>query len=210
MPDFATKYNYFRDRNFTRSYILSFFFLCVSLVVNFYSGIYATRNASNPVTDIVLSNTKAFDLDGVFIYGTLFLWILVTCICLLLPHKVPFVLKSIALFVIVRSLFVSLTHIGPFPTQIIIDSKIISKFSFGGDLFFSGHVGLPFLLALIFWDNVRLRFIFLATSIFFAVVVLFAHLHYSIDVVSAFFITYTIYHIAELAFPKDQKIFRLD
>jgi hypothetical protein len=35
-----------------------------------------------------------------------------------------------------------------------------------------------------------------------------AHLHYSIDVLSAFFITYTISHIACVFFKKDLLLFR--
>ena len=83
----------------------------------------------------------------------------------------------------------------------------MEKFAFGGDLFFSGHTGLPFLMALIFWDNKYLRWIFILTSVMFATVVLLAHLHYSIDVLSAFFITYTIFHIALFLFKKDRRLF---
>ena len=123
------------------------------------------------------------------------------------PKKIPFTLKSIALFVVIRSCFVSLTHIGPFPTQAVVVSNLIDKVNFGGDLFFSGHTGLPFLLSLIFWEEPWLRYFFIVSAILFGVVVLLAHLHYSIDVLSAFFITYTIFHIAEKFFKKDRVLF---
>ena len=55
---------------------------------------------------------------------------------------------------------------------------------FGADLFFSGHTGMPFLLALIFWDWRRVRYMFLFISVACAIIVL-AGLHYSIDVCSA-------------------------
>ena len=77
----------------------------------------------------------------------------------------------------------------------------------GNDLFFSGHTGLPFLLALIFWENKKLRFLFLGFSVLFAVVVLLGHLHYSIDVFAAYFITYTIFHICKFLFKKDWQLF---
>ena len=195
----------------SRKFLLSVFFavvlFAISLAANFYAGLYATERASNSVTDIVLSNVRAFDVDGLFVYGTIAFWAFVIILFLLRPEKIPFTLKTIALFVFVRSVFVSLTHIGPYPTQIAIDSNILSAFVFGGDLFFSGHTGLPFLMALIFWQDVYLRFLFIASSIIFGIVVLLAHLHYSIDVLSAFFITYTIYHIAEFIFKKDREVF---
>lgn len=200
---------YFTDRSFILSLLGSFILFAVSLVVNFYAGEYATEKASNFVNDIVLNNIPVFDVDLIFIYGPVFLWLFVTALCLADPKKIPFVLKSVALFVLIRSAFVSLTHIGPFPDQIQIDytSDFIKKFTFGGDLFFSGHTGLPFLMALVFNKNTFLKILFAATAVFFGAVVLLAHLHYTIDVVSAFFITYTIYHLAKLFFKKDYLLF---
>ncbi len=193
------------------SMIISMGLLIVSLVVNFYAGMYATLSASNAVTDIVLSNIRVYDVDGIFIYGPWVFWIIVVCIVFPKPQKIPFILKSIALFVLIRSVFISLTHIGPFPTaQVITGTRLITDFTSGGDLFFSAHTGLPFLVALIFWDHKILRWFLVATSIFFGVVVLMGHLHYSIDVLAAFFMTYTIYHIAEVLFKRDAMYFRGD
>jgi hypothetical protein len=191
-----------------RAVITGTVFLIASLVINFYAGLYATERASNSVTDIILSNTRVYDVDGIFIYGSMMFWWFVAVWCSFEPHKIPFTLKSIALFVVIRSVFISMTHIGPFPTKVSIDpTSIISLFSFGGDLFFSAHTGLPFLMALVFWNNIRLRLFFLFCAILFGVVVLLAHLHYTIDVLSAFFITYTIFHLAEYLFKKDRLLF---
>ncbi|HEY4477149.1 MAG TPA: phosphatase PAP2-related protein [Candidatus Paceibacterota bacterium] len=179
----------------------------MSLIFNFYAGSYATDSASNPVTDIVLNNIRTYDVDGIFIYGTMLFLGFLVLLSLLEPQRIPFIIKSIALFIAIRAVFVSLTHIGPFPTQLAINSSFLDKFSFGGDLFFSGHTGLPFLMALVFWEKLYLRILFIASSVFIGVVVLMAHLHYSIDVLAAFFITYTIFHIAERLFKKDRKLF---
>lgn len=208
MNSLKNKYKlHFKHGGFLASFTFSILLLAVALVANFYAGIYATEKASNSVTDIILSNIRVFDVDGVFVYGSIILWIFVSLLLLLEPKKIPFTVKSIALFVLIRSVFVSLTHIGPFPTQIAIDSNLLNKFSFAGDLFFSAHVGLPFLLALVFWDDLRLRILFIVSAVIFAAVVLLAHLHYSIDVLAAFFITFTIYRIAEVIFAKDRKLF---
>lgn len=197
----------FARRDYLISLFASFIFLIVSFVINWYAGVYATANASNPVTDIVLSNVRTFDVDGVFVFGTIFFWSFMILLGLKDPKTIPFLFASVALFVVVRSLFISLTHIGPFPTQIVVDSNVIDKFAFGGDLFFSGHTGLPYLMALVFWRNTPLRAFFILASISFGIIVLLAHLHYSIDVLSAFFITYTIYHMAERLFKREREIF---
>jgi hypothetical protein len=195
------------DREFLFSFISALVLLATSLVVNFYAGHYATEQASNPVTDIILSNIPVFDVDGIFVYGAITFWIFVIGLTFLDPKKIPFTLKSIALFTFIRSVFISLTHLGPFASQAVISSNLIAKFSFGGDLFFSGHVGLPFLMALVFWQHKKLRYAFIASSIVFAAVVLMAHFHYSIDVLSAYFITYTIFHLAKYFFKKDYELF---
>jgi hypothetical protein len=198
---------YLKHKGFMISVAVALALLIASFFINFYAGTYATESASNSVTDVILSNIPTYDLDGIFVYGALIFYISFGVLEICNPKWIPFTLKSLALFIVIRSLFISLTHIGPFPTQAIVDSTLLNKVTFGGDLFFSGHTGIPFLLALIYWDNKLLRYVFITASIFFGITVLLAHLHYSIDVLSAFFITYTIYHIAEKLFKKDRQIF---
>ena len=196
------------DRTLLTSIMVAFLFLLVSLLINFFAGTYATIRASYPVTDIFLSNIRAYDVDGFFVYGPLVLWSFVVIYLLFNPKQISFTMKSIALFIVIRSIFVTLTHIGPFPTQITINANsFFDKFTFGGDLFFSGHTGFPFLLALIYWNDKVLRYLFITSAIFFGFIVLLGHLHYSIDVLSAFFITYSIFHIAEYFFKRDRKVF---
>lgn len=205
------RYKYhFSNKSFVVSVAVAIIFLFASFVVNFYAGTYATQSASNSVQDIILSNIPVFDVDMIFLYGPLFLWLFVALLFLYEPKKIPFILKSIALFMIIRSVFIILTHIGPFPDQIpfaLSPNNLLNRFIFGGDLFFSAHTGLPYLMALIFWDNKMLRIIFILSAVFFGTIVLLGHLHYSIDVLAAFFITYTVYHIAEIFFKKDKEYF---
>jgi len=196
-------------KQFFISLSISFLLLALSLILNYYAGIYATREASNSVTDIILDNLPIFDVDWFFVYGAFILWTFISLLLLIDPKKAPFVLKSVALFIIVRSIFVSLTHIGPFPGQIFIEpNRVFDKVSFGADLFFSGHTGFPFLFAMIYWGNKPLRILFLICSALFGACVLMGHLHYSIDVFSAFFITYGIYQMAMKFFKKDYIIFQ--
>src|SRR3989344_8009446 len=144
-----------------------------SSIAYFYSAIYATEKASNYVTDIILSNTRVFEVDGTFLYGPVVLWAFVIILLLNDPKKIPFTLKTIALFILIRSVFVSITHLGPFPTQVDIGPlNFLTVLMAGGDYFFSGHTGLPFLLALLFLDNLFFKVLFFISSIFFGAVVL--------------------------------------
>jgi hypothetical protein len=199
--------NHFKNKEFLFSFFTAVLLFFIGFGANFAAGTYATRIASNSVTDIILSNTRVYDVDFLFTYGILIVWIPIVFLCFSQPKRIPFTLKSIALFLLIRSIFVCLTHIGPFPTHIGIAGSFNSIMNFTGDLFFSGHTGLPFLMALIFWQNKNLRYFFIACSIFFGAVVLLGHVHYSIDVFGAFFMTYTIFHIAEILFKKDRSLF---
>lgn len=200
---------YLKNKAFLATFSLALLYLIIGLVINYFAGVYATEKASNAVTDLILDNIPVFDVDFIFVYGAIALWVGVTLMLIARPHFTPFTLKCVSIFILIRSVFVSLTHLGPFPEQIAIEPlSLLSKITFGGDLFFSGHTGLPFLLALIFWENKLLRYIFLASSVLFAVVVLMGHLHYSIDVFAAYFITYTIFHIGERLFKKDRRLFQ--
>ncbi len=211
----------FSDRNSAHSFVASFAFLLLSLIVNYFSALYAFKRASNYVDDIILSNIPVFNVDSLFIWGPLIFWVVLAFFLLSDPKKLPFTLKSVALFVLIRAGFVSMTHLGPFPDQssmtlpganwiagfLGIDPTFSFILSSGSDLFFSGHTGLPFLLGLIFWNKKGLRIFCVITSIFFGIVVLLGHIHYSIDVASAFFITYTISHIANRLFKTDRDRF---
>ncbi|MEI7709492.1 MAG: phosphatase PAP2-related protein [bacterium] len=204
---------HFSDKNFITSFCIGFVLLGISLFMQFWASNYSTRASSGSVADIFLSNIPVYDVSGIFVWGAV-LAVLIS-IFVLLKHinYAPFMMKSTAMFVIIRSVFVSLTHISPFPNHVLISSNFFSGTIFNGifngnDLFFSGHTGLPFLMALIFWENKILRFIFLGFSILMAIVVLLGHLHYSIDVLAAYFITYTIFQICKFIFPKDWALFQ--
>ena len=202
----------FADKNFVFSFFSSLILLVLSLIIQFFVSGYVNGLPSTPVADLILSNIRTYDVSLVFIYGSVLLLFIGLFIGFKWINYLPFMAKSIALFTLIRSAFVSLTHISAFPTHLIINSVFFNKEVFSGifsgnDLFFSGHTGLPFLLALMFWDNKKLRFIFLGFSIVFGTVVLLGHIHYSIDVLSAYFITFSIFEICKFLFKKDWQYF---
>lgn len=200
----------YKDREFLLSVGAGLLMLAASMGAFFYSANYANVKASNAVTDIILSNTRVYDVGDIFVYGVLIMIASTAVIVIMRPRHMPFTLKSIALLYFIRSFAVMLTHISAYPYRAELDaqsyfltSNFFRAFFTGDDLFFSGHVALPFLVALIFWNSVIVRYIFIAISVIFAVVVLLGHFHYSIDVFSAYFITYSIYVIALRSFSKD-------
>jgi hypothetical protein len=65
------------------------------------------------------------------------------------------------------------------------------------DLFFSGHASSTFLLWLYCRGKGRLGWIALAAHVVTVAVVLLAHLHYTIDIVGAWAVTYSVYALAE-------------
>lgn len=205
----------FSDKNYVYSCIRAVLLFVISMIISFYAVEYATFAASGPVSDLVLSNVPVFDVDSLFVNGAVLMVLFIICVGLYEPKRIPFVLKTISVFVITRSLFITFTHIGAFPTQTvihpdtqnliedIIGKNLYSSFFLGNDSFFSGHTGLPFLMAFLYWDKKWLRVIFITLSILFGITVLMGHLHYTIDVMSAFFISYGIYRMSRRLFPKD-------
>ncbi len=205
---FTRHKNLWCSKNFLISVATSFLFLAASVLLNHFTSIYATGMASNAVNDILLSNLPVFNVDFIVNEGIILFVSFVVFMLFLDPKKIPFTLKSIAIFYITRSLFVTMTHLGPFPERSYLDpTDLLYSLNFGGDYFFSGHTGLPFLIALIFWQNKQIRWASIGASIFFGVSVILGHLHYSIDVFSAFFITYGIFHIAQKLFASDFALF---
>ncbi len=199
-------------RNYRTSLLLSVLLFLVALAADTLAGIYATEVASNSVTDVILSNIPVVDVDLLYVYGAMALILLIFFRLVIYPGHIAFVLDSLGLFFIIRAIFISATHVAIFPDHVVLDfqSKIILTL-FGGDQqFFSGHTGVPFLMALIYWREEVWRYIFLAISVFLGIIVLLCNLHYTIDVLSAFFISYTIYHMALWLFPKEYAFFAQD
>lgn len=196
---------------FVVSLVISTIVLSGALYVNFWAIDKATEKAGVSVEDLILSNVPVYEVDGLFVNGTFVVLAFAVLIVLSQPRSIPFVLHGLTLFILVRSGFTLLTHLGPPEAHYASDfGETITSAFFGSDQFFSGHTGMPFLGALAYWHIRWIRNAFLAATMYFVVIVLLGHIHYSIDVASAFFITFGVYQIAIRLFSHEYAFFRTD
>lgn len=199
------------QRSFWFAVVVGALFLVLSLLATYLANSYTIEHASNSVSDIILDNVPTMNVGFVFSEGAMIFFAILILIGFYEPRRIPFALKTIALFIAVRSVFLILTHLAP-PTQgsYVDTSDLIYKISSGDDLFFSAHTGLPFLLAVMFWKERYFRYFFLLSTAIGGTAVLLGHLHYSIDVFSALFIAFGTFHAAKYLFPDDRGLFEAE
>lgn len=204
------KYKDFFTKERVRSLCVAFLLIVLALTFQYYSSVYSTRNSSQFVGDIFLDNLPVVNMNAVIIEGALLMIVLSAILLLREPKYILFTLKAVAIFIAIRAFFVAATHLGIYPDQIVPGNGFLDRIYVGLDLqagyFFSAHTGLPFLIALVFWNKRFLRYFYFALSGIFGAAVLLAHVHYSIDVFAAPFMTYSIFKLSEYLFPEDRKL----
>lgn len=188
----------FLKPGYTRILILSIVLFIISihtsLAFSEYNDIW---NNGKPLDDFLHSLIPILDLSPIFIFGgfiILFFGVLYSTIRV--PEKAPLTLLAFSILLLIRSITINVTYIAIPEEHIFPSTYGIEILSFQGDLFFSGHTAVPFLGALILWEQKIIRYILLLSSVIMAFTVLSMRLHYTIDVIGAYFITYGVYHIA--------------
>ncbi len=203
-----------KDKKFLIKVGVNLVLLIVSLIAAGIARTYIGGYLGYVVPDILLDHLPTIDVSYIFFQGLFFFIITAVCVLVLIPESIPFTLVASALFFIIRSIFMVMTHLSA-PAVAHYSyyeyehhvKQVLFSLDSGNDLFFSGHTGFPFLLTLIFWRFAYLRYYFLLCTIIGSVAVIIGHLHYSIDVFSAFFITYGILEIAKRVFKKQYEMF---
>jgi hypothetical protein len=180
---------------------LSLVLVMVATYLDYYSGIYVSSTGGVDVPDLILDHVKPpLDLGIVFVYGY------IAIIVGLFSYPFVFhirtlhrVISQFSLLITLRSVFMIFTHLETPPDAISVHFPwIFGNLSFENDMFFSGHTAIPFLGFLLFRHS-PVRYLFLIGSLIMGTTVLAMHLHYSIDVFSAFFITYCSYRMGNAA-----------
>jgi hypothetical protein len=191
------------------SLLTSLLFLVTALFIQKFANDYVKIIKGIAVDDILLNHLPTVDIDSLIIQIVLILTFVIIWLLLVKPNYIIFTIKALAIFIVIRAFFISLTHLGINPQELAFDPNSFGfrlydfLYNTRGDFFFSGHTGLPFLIALIFWQEKVWRFFFLAVALILGIFVLLAHMHYSIDVFAAPFITFSIFYIARYLFAKD-------
>jgi hypothetical protein len=178
--------------------ILAIMYAFTLAIVNNLS-VFLDRHSNSPISDSIISNIPTMDFSFIFVFGFFIPQFVLFFILLLKKNFNTFFYFYfiIGMFTFTRLIFNMMTHLQA-PADAVVSSYFPTIF-FENDLFFSGHVGVPFLFYL-FFKKLKKKYatrIFLAMTILMAVVVLFMKVHYTIDVFSAPFITFGVFYLSD-------------
>jgi hypothetical protein len=109
--------------------------------------------------------------------------------------RLPYFLAMVGFWTFVRAVFIALDPVGPprdlAPFYAGALSFLRGRLFFDSELFFSGHTGLPYLYALLAGTATVLGRVCLAVSVVMGAGVLLTRNHFTIDVLGAYFVTYS-------------------
>jgi hypothetical protein len=204
-------YKGFWTHEHIRSLVNGLILLALATIFQYYASAYVNRVPSNSVADLFLSILPVLNLNFIIVEGALCAIALSLILILAKPEYLLFTIKAAAIFIATRAVFISVTHIGIYPGQVGPDptgffDHIYTGLGLEAGFFFSGHTGLPLLMALIMWDEKFWRYLYIVLSIVFGIAVLFAHVHYSIDVLAAPYMSYGIFKMSQYFFAEDYKL----
>jgi membrane-associated phospholipid phosphatase len=203
-------YKDFFTRERVQSLLVGLILLSLAIVFQFFASVYANRVPSTAVPDLLLNALPIVNLNLIIVEGALTAIAGTIALLFAKPKYLIFSLKATAIFIATRAVFVSLTHLGIYPGQVnpgkgFFDG-IYTGLGLEAGFFFSGHTGLTFLMSLIFWKERFWRYFYMVLSAVFGISVLLAHVHYSIDVLAAPYLTYTIFKMSQYFFEHDYKL----
>ncbi|MCX6330210.1 MAG: phosphatase PAP2-related protein [Bacteroidia bacterium] len=179
-----------------------FYIGLVSLIfgacLNFASQTYLHHSMSEGKTlpmlsDLILDNVPVIDVSLIY---DLFSLVVLAVVVIYLVHKkeinrLPYILLLCGIFYIIRGIFIVLTPFGN-PPEFPGSDPLFNGFSlYELGVYPSGHVGDSFLLLLLVNDKVYKYILSFCLAVI-IITLIFAHSHYSIDILSGFFFAYAI------------------
>jgi membrane-associated phospholipid phosphatase len=214
MEEFIKRHaSFWRNKIILKHLLISALLFIISLFLFYFAKVETNEYSGYVVPDILLDNIPVFNVGFIFFQGAFILIVILALITLIDPKYIPFVLENSALFIFIRSIFMNMTYLSAPNVEYYKYTEshhhiknVIFTISSGNDLFFSGHAGFPFLIALVFWNKKPIRYFFLVCSFIGAVAVILGHLHYTIDVFSSYFIAFGIFELSKIFFKKEYRL----
>ena len=184
--------------------LLSLIIVVIATFLDYFSGVYVSSAKTAHVPDLILDHIGPVNVGFLYVYGYMALCSLLLLYPLFFHIRIlHIVVSQFSFLIMLRAIFLIFTHLETPPTAIPVHFPwMFQGLSFQNDMFFSGHTAVPFLGFLLYkgW----LKYFFLCGSILMGTVVLITHMHYSIDVFSAFFITYCCHKIGTVMIDKTE------
>ena len=165
-------------------------------LANFLNFVEARHGVVLP--DPVLKLFNPIDLTWL-IFALIYISLIVAIVTLIKnPKQLFFAIQLYTLMVTVRIVAMYLLPLEPPVRMIVLNDPFIEFLGTGQtltkDLFFSGHTATLFILFLVSEKKI-IKIVFLISTIVVAISVLLQHVHYTIDVFAAVFITYACYKL---------------
>jgi hypothetical protein len=184
-------------------YVAATLIILMAFLVSFSRFLIFVEARSGAVLpDPVFNWFNAVELNPVIfglIYGSM-----LTCFIYLMinyPVRLLMSLQTYSLLLLVRFVMMYVTPLDPPAGTIDLEDPLIFVVGTGTkitkDLFFSGHTSTMFMLAML-TVNKKLKTVFIVNTFIVASFVILQKVHYSIDVLVAPFISYTVYRIIML------------
>ena len=198
---FAVWRNSFEEKKFKNELIITiiFFVLISSFFTSFLT--YNETRVGFTLNDPILNKLPSIDLT-IFIFVFIYLSVLFGLFILIKsPSQLLFAFQIYSLVLLIRLCLMYLLPLNP-PNGIIpLQDPFVELFGTGKtllrDLFFSGHTATLFLLFLVI-EKKTYKVFFLISTFLVAIALLFQHVHYTIDIVTAPFVVYASYRIVYL------------
>ena len=186
------------DKRKRIEFIITLLLLVVVLtsLANFLNFVEARQGVGLP--DPILNLFDPIDLTWL-IFAIIYISLVVAITTLIKdPRLLMFAIQLYTLMVAVRIIAMYLLPLEPPAKMIILNDPFVEFFGTGQtltkDLFFSGHTATLFILYLVS-EKKTIKIVFLISTITIAIAVLLQHVHYTIDVFAAVFITYACYKL---------------
>ena len=159
------------------------------------------------ITDPVLNLFSPLDVTW-YTFSIIYLSVVVALVHLSWqPHQLLITFQAYSFIALARMASMYLIPLDPPPLLIPLEDPFVQSLSTGvltRDLFFSGHTSTLLLLHLTSTGR-KMKIFFLICTILVGILVLWQHVHYSIDVLAAPFYAYTCYKVSSFFTTKFSK-----